>query len=115
MDVDDNNSCKKTKILSQDDQVSSEIVAEELKKIVLFPKKSVQLNHFSFGGEDSTEPSSAFKSKAEFMTSYAEKQMQSLEETKNLLPQVRSLGTPKSIIDFYSGYREEHLKIRYGK
>ena len=49
MDVDENNSCKKTKILSQDDQVSSEIVAKELKKIVMFPKKSVQMSQFSFG------------------------------------------------------------------
>ena len=53
MDVDENSSCKKTKTLSQDDQVSSEIVAEDLKKIVLFTKKSVQLNDFSFGGENS--------------------------------------------------------------
>ena len=63
MDVDENSSCKKTKILSQDDQVSSEIVAEELKKIVLFPKKSVQLNHFFFGGENSAKPSSTFNPK----------------------------------------------------
>ena len=44
MKIDENSSCKKTKKFSQDDQVSSEIVSEELKKIVLIPKKSVQMN-----------------------------------------------------------------------
>ena len=75
MEIDENSSCKKTKTFSQDDQVSSEIVSEELKKIVLIPKKSVQMNQFSFGNENNTESSSVFKSKAEFMTSYVEKQM----------------------------------------
>ena len=73
MYVDEHSSCKKTKTFSQDDQAPGEIVLEDLKKIVLFPKKLVQLNRFSFGGENSAEPSSNFKSKAEFMTSYAEK------------------------------------------
>ena len=73
MDVDENSSCKKTKTLSQDDQASSEIVSKELKKIVLFPKKSVQIHQFSFEGENSVEPNSSFKSRAEFMTSYAKK------------------------------------------
>ena len=73
MDVDENSSCKKTKTLSQDDQASSEIVSEELKKIVMFPKKSMQMNQFSFGIENSVESSSAFKFKEEFMTIYVEK------------------------------------------
>ena len=30
------------------------------------------------------------------MTSYVEKQRQSLEDTKNLLPQVRSMNNPKT-------------------
>ena len=54
------------------------------------------MNQFSFGSENNAEFSSVFKSKAEFMTSYVEKQMQSLEETKNLLPWVRSLGNQKA-------------------
>ena len=73
MDVHENSSCKKTKTFSQDDQAPGEIVSEDLKKIVLFPKKSVQFNHLSFGGKNIAEPSSAFKSKAYFMTSYVEK------------------------------------------
>ena len=73
MDVDENSSCKKTKTLSQDDQASGEIVSEDLKKIVLFPKKSVQMHQFYFEGENSAESSSGFKSKAEFMTNYAKK------------------------------------------
>ena len=75
MEIDENNSCKKTKTFSQDDQVSSEIVSEELKKIVLIPKKSVQMNQFSFESENNAKCISVFKSKAEFMTSYVEKQM----------------------------------------
>ena len=77
---------QKDQNISQDDQVSSEIVLEESKKVVLIPKKSVQINQFSFESENNAESSSVFKSKVEFMTSYVEKQMQSLEETKNLLP-----------------------------
>ena len=73
MDVDENSSCKKTKTFSQDDQAPSEIVSEDLKKIVLFPKKSVQIHQFSFEGENSAEPNSGFKSRVEFMSSYAEK------------------------------------------
>ena len=44
MEVDENSSCKKAKTFFQDNQVSSETVSEELKKIVLIPKKSVEMN-----------------------------------------------------------------------
>ena len=73
MDVDENSSCKNIKTHSQDDQVSGEIISEDSKKIVLFPKKSVQMHQYSFGGEGSAEPNSGFKSIAEFMSSYAKK------------------------------------------
>ena len=73
MEIHENSSCKKTKTFSQDDQVSSETVLEELKKVVLIPKKSVQMNQFSFESENNVESSSVFKSKAKFMTSYVEK------------------------------------------
>ena len=53
MEIDENSSCKKTKTFFQDNQVPSETVSEDLKKIVLIPKKSVQMNQFSFGGENS--------------------------------------------------------------
>ena len=42
MEIDENCSCKKTKTFSQDDQVSSEIVSEELKKVV--SSEIVQMN-----------------------------------------------------------------------
>ena len=64
MDVDENSSYKNIKTHSQDDQVSGEIVSKDSKKIVLFPKKSVQMHHFSFGGEGSAKPNSGFKSRA---------------------------------------------------
>ena len=54
------------------------------------------MHQFSFGGEGSAKPSSGFKSSADFVSSYAEKQMQSSEETKNVLPQVRSLVNQKT-------------------
>ena len=85
MEIDEDSSRKKTKT-SQDGKISSEVVSDELKKVVLIPKKSVQMNQFSFESENNAESSLVFKSKAEFMTSYVEKQRQSLEETKNLLP-----------------------------
>ena len=53
------------------------------------------MNQISFESANNAESSSVFKSKAEFITSYVEKHMQSLEETKNLLPRVRSIGNQK--------------------
>ena len=44
MDVDEKISYKKIKTHPQDDQVSREIVSEDSKKIVLFPKKSIQMH-----------------------------------------------------------------------
>ena len=96
MDVDENISYKKIKTYSQDDQVSEEIILEDSKKMVLFLKKSVHIHQYSFGGEGSAEPSSCFKSRADLVSSYAEKQMQSSEETINLIPRVRSLINQKT-------------------
>ena len=95
MEIDEDSSHKKTKIY-QDDKISSEVVSDELKRVALIPKKSVQMNQFSFESVDNAEPGPVFKSKEEFMTSYVEKQRQSLEETRNLLPRVRSLNNPKT-------------------
>ena len=64
--------------------------------MVLFPKKSIHMHQYSFRGEGSAEPSSCFKSRAELVSSYAKKQMQSSEETINLLPRVRSLINQKT-------------------
>ena len=72
---------------------------------------SVQMNRFSFGSENSTESSLVFKSKAEFMTSYVEKQMQSLEETKNLLTRVRSLGNQKASLISTRDVERNTLKL----
>ena len=69
MDVDENISHKNIKTHFQDDQVSEEIVLEDSKKMVLFPKKSVQIHQYSLGGEGNTEPSSRFKSKTELVSS----------------------------------------------
>ena len=95
MEIDEDNLHKKTK-LSQDDKISSEVVSDELKRVALIPKKPVQVNQFSFESVNNAESGSVFKSKEEFMTSYMEKQRQSLEETRNLLPRVRSLNNPKT-------------------
>ena len=45
------------------------------------------------------------------MTSYVEKQMQSLEETKNLLPWVRSLGNPKTSLISTRDVERNTLKL----
>ena len=62
----------------------------------MVPTKSVQVSQFSFEGVDNTESGPVFQSKEELMTSYVEKQKQSLEETRNLLPRVRSINNPKT-------------------
>ena len=71
-------------------------ISEELKKIVLFQKKSVQMQQYSFGDEGKTKSSSRYKSRTELMSSYAAKEMHSLAETKNLLPRVRKLINQKT-------------------
>ena len=92
MDVDENISHKKIKTHPQGDQtISEEIVSEDLKKMVLFQNKSLQMHQYSFGEEGNEESNSRFKSRIELVSSYADKQMQSSEETKNLLPRVRNL------------------------
>ena len=45
------------------------------------------------------------------MTSYVEKQMQSLEETKNLLPRVRSLGNQKASLISSRNVERNTLKL----
>ena len=47
MEIDEDSSHKKTK-MSQDDKISSEVVSDELKRVALIPKKSVQVNQFYF-------------------------------------------------------------------
>ena len=69
------------------------------------------MHQFSFEGENSAESSSGFKSRAGFMTSYVEKQMQSLEETKNLLPRVTSLGNQKASLMSTRDVERNTLKL----
>ena len=66
--------------------------------MVLFLKNSMQIHHCSFGGEGSAEPNSCFKSKADLVSIYAKKQMQSSEEAKNLIPRVRGLMNQKTLL-----------------
>ena len=47
MEIDEDSSRKKTKT-SQDGKISSELVSNELKRVALILKKSVQMNQFSF-------------------------------------------------------------------
>ena len=87
MDVDENISHKKIKAHPQGDQtILEQIVSKDLKKMVLFKKKSVQMHQYSFGEESKAESSSHYKSRTELMSSYVDKEMQSSVETKNLLP-----------------------------
>ena len=95
MEVDEDGSHKKPKYF-QDGGVLSEDISDDFKRVALVPTKSVQVNQFSFEGVDNTKSSPVFKSKEELMTSYVEKQKQSLEETRNLLPRIRSLSNPKT-------------------
>ena len=70
MDVDENISHKKIKTYSQGHQtISEEIVSEDLKKMVLFQKNSIQMHQYSFGEESKAESSFCYKSRTELMSS----------------------------------------------
>ena len=77
MEVDEDDSHKKAKLF-QNDKVLNEVISDDLKRIALVPTKSIQVSQFSFEGVDNTESRPFFKSKEEIMTSYVEKQKQSL-------------------------------------
>ena len=99
MELDEDGSHKKAKLLEGGEIVNDEI-SDGFKKVSLIPMKAVQVNQFSFknveGDIDSSESSSIFKSKEELKASYMEKRKQSLEETINLLSRVRSLYNSKT-------------------
>ena len=90
MDVDEEISNKNIKTHPQDELTILEEISSEVKK------KFVQMHQYYFGYESKTKSSSCYKSKTELMSSYADKEMQSSEETKNLLPQVRKLINQKT-------------------
>ena len=54
------------------------------------------MQQYSFEDEGKIESRSRYKSKIDMMSSYAHKEMQSLDETKNLLPRVRKLINQKN-------------------
>ena len=64
MDVDEETSSEKIKMQLQNELINSEEVSsEDLKKMVLFQKKSVQMQQYSFEDEGKIESSSQYKSK----------------------------------------------------
>ena len=74
MDVDEEISNKNIKMHPQDElTISKEIFSEDLKKMVLFQKKFVQMHQYSFGDESKIESSFRYKSRIDLMLSYAEK------------------------------------------
>ena len=79
--------------------------------MVLFSRKSMQIHQYSFGKEGSTEPSSCFKSRADLVSSYAEKQMQSSKEDRNLIPRVRSLMNQKTSLIYTRDVARNTLKF----
>ena len=99
MEVDEETSRKKAKLLEGGDMVDEEMPSVS-KKVALVPIKTVQVSQFSFKGSEgdvnSPESGPLFKSKEELKTSYLEKRKQSLEETRNLLPKVRNLYSSKT-------------------
>ena len=92
MDVDEEISNKKIKRNPQNGLT----ISQDLKKMVLFQEKSMQMQQYSFGDEGKTKSSSCCKSRTELMSSYSNKETQSLEETKILLLRVRKLINKKN-------------------
>ena len=110
VEIDEDSSHKKAK-LSQDDKILSEVISGELKRVALVPQKSVQVNRFSFESINNIESRPVFKYKEEFVTSYMEKQRQSIEETRNLLPRVRSLNNPNTSLISTRDVERNTLKL----
>ena len=54
------------------------------------------MHQYSFGEESKAESSSCYKSRTKLISSYADKEMKSSEETKNLLPRVINLINQKT-------------------
>ena len=110
MEIDEYISHNKAK-LSQDHKILSEVISGELKRVALVPKKYVQVSQFSFESVDNTESGLVFKSKEEFMASYMEKQRQSVEETRNLLPRVKILNNPRTSLVSTRDVERNTLKL----
>ena len=72
MEIDEDGSHKKAKLF-QDDKVLSEVISDDLKRVLLVPTKAIQVNPFSFKGVDNSESSPFFKSKEDLMANYVEK------------------------------------------
>ena len=76
MEVDDEASHKKAKLL-EDSEIVDDEVSGVFKNVSLVPMKTVQVNQFSFkgleGNVDNLDSSPLFKSKEELKTSYMEK------------------------------------------
>ena len=68
--------------------ISEELFSYYLKKMVLFQKKSVQMQQYSFGDEGKTKSSSHYKSRTELMLSYDEKEMQSWRKLRIYFPEL---------------------------
>ena len=56
------------------------------------------MQQYYFEDEGKLESSSRYKSKTDLMSSYADKEMYSLDETKNQLPWVRKLINQKTLL-----------------
>ena len=91
--------------------ISEEIFSVDLKKMVLFQKKYVQMQQYSFEDEGKIESSSRYKSRIDLMSSYADKEMQSLDETKNLLSRLRKLNNQKNSLVFTQDIERNTLKF----
>ena len=95
MEIDEDGSHKKAKLF-QGGEIVNEEISYGFKKVALVPMKAVQVNQFYFKNIDGSESILMFNSKEELKANYMEKRKQSLEETRNLLPRVRNLYSPKT-------------------
>ena len=64
----------------------------DLKKSDLVQQRFVQMQQYSFGSKETTELDPRYKSDFDFISSYAKKKKQSLDETQNLFPYLRKLS-----------------------
>ena len=69
---------------------SEEVGSEDLKKMVLFQKKPIQMQQYSFEDEGKIESSSRYKSKTDLMSSYADKEVHCWMKLKIYFPKLES-------------------------
>ena len=93
MDFNDENSNKRIKTQSEREiTMQNEQGVDGAKKGLLLQQEHVQIKEYSFTGEGIPGSNSRYRSKFDFVSSYAEEKKQALNETQYIFPKVKKLA-----------------------